>query len=50
MSPQQAQTGPAIRGDEAVVEKHYHLLQQNFPEFAELYKINSLSINKDLTL
>lgn len=50
MSPQQAQTGPAIRGDEAVVEKHYHLLQKEFPEFAELYKINSLSINKELKL
>ncbi len=48
MSPQQAQTGPAIRGDETVVLKHYHLLQQNFPEFAELYKVNSLSINPNL--
>ncbi len=50
MPPQQAQTGPAIRGDNAVVEKHYQLLQQNFPDYAELYKINSLSINKDLDL
>ena len=48
MSPQQAQTGPAIRGDVEVVSKHYQLLQQNFPEFAELYKANSLSINSKL--
>ncbi len=48
MPPQQAQTGPAIRGDAEVVSKHYHLLQENFPEFAELYKVNSLSINQNL--
>ena len=47
MSPAQAQTGPAIRGDSKVTDGHMELLKEN-PEYAELYKMISLDINKNL--
>ena len=34
--PQEAQTGPAIRGDQKIIAKHTDLLDQ-YPEFRELY-------------
>lgn len=43
LSPKQAQTGPAKRGDKAVMEHHLTLL---YPEEQEIYKILSDKIQK----
>lgn len=43
MSPKDAQTGPARRGDEAVMEHHLSLL---YPEEKEIYKLLSNKIKK----
>lgn len=45
--PQDAQTGPAIRGDRKVIDEHLELLKA-YPEYAELYRLISIDINKDL--
>lgn len=47
MSPQDAQTGPAVRGDRKVINEHLELLR-DYPEYAQLYKLISVDINKDL--
>ena len=47
ISPQEAQTGPAIRGDRKVIDEHLELLKA-YPEYAELYRLISIDINKDL--
>ena len=47
MSPQDAQTGPAIRGDRKVIGEHLELLK-DYPEYAELYRLISIDINKNL--
>ncbi len=47
MSPASAQTGPAVRGDRKVIEEHLKLLSEN-PEYAELYRLISIDINKEL--
>ena len=47
ISPQDAQTGPAIRGDRKVIDEHLELLKA-YPEYAELYRLISIDINKDL--
>ncbi|MCG3167791.1 MAG: hypothetical protein POELPBGB_03586 [Bacteroidia bacterium] len=44
-SPSQLQTGPAIRGDEKIMQQHLHYLSTQ-PELAELYKKISSSIIK----
>ena len=44
LPPAHAQTGPAVRGDAAVVLKHLEMLA-NTPQLHELYKINTLAIN-----
>lgn len=44
LPPEKAQTGPARRHDEATLEKHLHLLQTHFPEWADLYSIFSKRI------
>ena len=41
--PLLAQTGPAVRGDNRVMEEHLALLRA-YPEFAELYRLISKSI------
>ncbi|UBM61489.1 DUF2520 domain-containing protein [Candidatus Sulfidibacterium hydrothermale] len=46
LSPEQAQTGPAKRGDIAVIEKHLQLLEQEKPELQELYRLFSHQILK----
>lgn len=43
MSPRQAQTGPAIRGDKAVMAAHQKMLEQ-MPEAQQLYKLMSEGI------
>lgn len=47
MSPKDAQTGPAIRGDRKVIDEHLVLLKDN-PEFAELYRLISTDINRKI--
>ena len=47
LSPLEAQTGPAVRGDSKVVEEHISLLR-DYPELAELYRMISIDINKEL--
>ena len=47
ITPHDAQTGPAVRGDRKVVEEHLALLKE-YPEYAELYRLISIDINKDL--
>ena len=47
MSPRDAQTGPAVRGDRKVINEHLELLK-DYPEYAQLYKLISVDINKDL--
>jgi len=41
--PHLAQTGPAVRGDNTIMEEHMALLE-SYPEFAELYRLISMSI------
>lgn len=45
MSPKDAQTGPAIRGDELTMAKHLDLLNGN-PELQDLYRMISKSIRR----
>ena len=47
MSPQDAQTGPAVRGDRKVIDEHLQLLK-DYPEYAELYRLISIDINHNL--
>ena len=47
MSPLEAQTGPAVRGDRKVIEDHLELLHE-YPELANLYRLISTDINKKL--
>lgn len=47
MSPVDAQTGPAIRGDRKVINEHLELLK-DYPEYAEIYRLISKDINKQL--
>ena len=47
VSPSEAQTGPAIRGDRGVIEEHLKLLGDT-PEIASLYRLISIDINKEL--
>ena len=47
MSPSDAQTGPAVRGDRAVVEEHMALLADE-PAWARLYELISKDINDKL--
>lgn len=45
LKPQQAQTGPAIRYDETVINRHLSMLQDE--SMAEIYCLMSQSIHKD---
>lgn len=47
-SPKDMQTGPAIRNDQATIEKHLELLQQH-PKLYDLYKYLTESIIKNRT-
>ena len=47
MSPEDAQTGPAVRGDRKVMDQHLELLKE-YPEYAELYRLISIDINKKI--
>ncbi|MES2559039.1 MAG: DUF2520 domain-containing protein [Bacteroidota bacterium] len=41
--PREVQTGPAVRGDQATIDKHLTLLE-GMPEYAQLYELLSKSI------
>lgn len=43
LTPKEAQTGPAVRGDRKIVEEHLHLLESN-PNLQHLYRLLSESI------
>ena len=47
MSPADAQTGPAVRGDRKVIAEHLEILKDH-PELAEIYRLISTDINKEL--
>ena len=47
ISPREAQTGPAVRGDCKVMSEHLELLKDN-PEYADIYRLISTDINKEL--
>ncbi len=44
--PKKMQTGPAVRGDAAVIENHLKILN-DFPEMKDIYKLLSKSIEKE---
>lgn len=46
LSPQNAQTGPAKRGDQNIMEKHIELLK-SWPEYQNIYKILSHAIERN---
>lgn len=48
ISPQDAQTGPAIRGDREVIQKHTEFLQQYDPKTQDIYYQLSKFINQKL--
>lgn len=50
LSPQEAQTGPAMRGDMITLENHLALIKSWRPELESWYKQNSKLINPDLEL
>ncbi len=49
-APTSMQTGPARRGDDATIEKHLDFLEKHTPQYALLYTVLSIGINKDLSL
>lgn len=48
LDPPDAQTGPAVRGDLNVIQKHRAFLKENHPQFRELYDLLAHFINKNL--
>jgi predicted short-subunit dehydrogenase-like oxidoreductase (DUF2520 family) len=45
LSPEEAQTGPAIRGDQTTIRRHLKLLK-SYPEYQEIYRMLSEGIQK----
>ena len=45
LKPSEVQTGPAIRGDNKIMNTHLDLLEK-YPEFRDLYRIISIEIGK----
>jgi predicted short-subunit dehydrogenase-like oxidoreductase (DUF2520 family) len=45
MSPLEAQTGPAARGDETTIEKHINLLD-NYDDIRDLYRLFTIQIHE----
>lgn len=48
LTPQEAQTGPAVREDMSIIKSHLEYLKQNHPEFYEIYKLISYQIQRNL--
>ena len=49
-APDTMQTGPAIRGDDATIERHLDFLANNTPQYELIYTVLSIGINKNLSL
>jgi predicted short-subunit dehydrogenase-like oxidoreductase (DUF2520 family) len=49
-APDAMQTGPARRGDDLTITKHLEFLENQTPQYALLYTVLSIGINKNLTL
>ena len=49
-APNTMQTGPAIRGDDATIERHLDFLENNTPQYELIYTVLSIGINKNLSL
>ncbi len=47
-TPQEMQTGPAVRGDKKTIEKHLNLLNE-YPEYQKIYEMLSSIIQKQST-
>ena len=47
ISPAAAQTGPAVRGDRKVIKEHMELISEH-PGYADIYRLLSIDINKEL--
>jgi predicted short-subunit dehydrogenase-like oxidoreductase (DUF2520 family) len=47
LSPLQAQTGPAVRGDELSMNRHLKMLEKH-PEWAEIYRLLSQGIQNEI--
>lgn len=47
LEPQLAQTGPAVRGDQSVMDKHIEVLKDN-PDYKLIYELLSKSIQKGM--
>ncbi|MEZ4949190.1 MAG: DUF2520 domain-containing protein [Saprospiraceae bacterium] len=47
-SPEEMQTGPAIRGDQETIQRHLKLLEDT-PEIREVYDLITKSINQNIT-
>ncbi len=50
LPPESMQTGPALRGDRATISRHLELLQAYPPQYTDIYRVISNSINPDLDL
>lgn len=46
MSPKQAQTGPAIRGDQKTIEQHLAVIKEKYPDFLDIYSAITNSIQQ----
>ena len=46
VSPRQAQTGPAVRRDQVIIDSHLAMLADN-PRLAEIYRLLALSIQEE---
>lgn len=48
-SPSEMQTGPAKRGDQTTIDLHLKYLENNFPEFIEVYQTMTRNINSNIS-
>lgn len=49
-TPDTMQTGPAVRGDNATIERHLDFLENNTPQYELIYTVLSIGINKNLSI
>lgn len=48
LTPSDAQTGPAVRNDELIINRHLDILENDYPEFRDIYKHISVQIQQNL--
>ena len=48
LSPSEAQSGPAARNDNKIIEDHLDILKNDNPEFYEIYRLISIQIKQKL--